>query len=97
MRMVKDAGGKRGQEKHEVLKSHQNRVNRRMTPSSNLESPCHIARICAAANGFLGTMDELLLDKRVDLEVATRLGQTALFKAAPGWQKRSERGARCVL
>eukprot|EP00434_Breviolum_minutum_P025277 symbB.v1.2.022333.t1/scaffold1974.1/size94090/9 len=39
------------------------------------------ALICAAANGFLGTMDELLLDKRVDLEVATRLGQTALFKA----------------
>ncbi len=54
------------------------------------------ARICAAANGFLGTMDELLLDQRVDLEVATRLGQTALFKAAPGWQKRQPKGGHDV-
>ena len=29
-------------------------------------------------------MEELLLDERVDLEVSTRLGQTALFKAVPG-------------
>lgn len=41
------------------------------------------ALICAAANGYAGTMEELLRDERVDLEVATRLGQTALFKAMP--------------
>ena len=39
------------------------------------------ALICAAANGYISTMEELLLDDRVDLEVSTRLGQTALFKA----------------
>ena len=47
-------------------------------------SPLAWLRICAAANGYLSTMEELLLDERVDLEVSTRLGQTALFKAVPG-------------
>lgn len=45
-------------------------------------------RICAAANGYITTMEELLQDPRVDLEVSTRLGQTALFKAV-AWRRRS--------
>lgn len=56
-----------------------------LNPSIFVDKIIHAwLRICAAANGYLSTMEELLLDERVDLEVSTRLGQTALFKAVPG-------------